>query len=173
MSTQLQERRDGALLTTAHAEYARGLSMYAFFKTHNPALADDLVQDTYLKTWRYIVRGGKIEKMKAFLYHTLNNLIVDEYRKKKTVSLDTLLERGFDPKDDDPEHDAKEVDYSAVLNLINQLPRTYQEIMRMRYVQHLTLTEIALIKGKTKNAVAVQLHRGLAKLRSLKNSTPQ
>lgn len=43
------------------------------------------------------MKGGKIDAMKAFLYHILNNLIVDEYRKRKTVSLDLLLEKGFDP----------------------------------------------------------------------------
>lgn len=32
--------------------------------------------------------------MKAFPYHVLNNLIVDEYRKRKTASLDDLLEKG-------------------------------------------------------------------------------
>ena len=49
------------------------------------------------------MRGGKIQTMKAFLYHVLNGLIIDEYRKRKTVSLDTLMENGYEPKENDAE----------------------------------------------------------------------
>lgn len=49
--------------------------------------------------------------------------------------------------------------------LIQRLPEIYRQVMRMRYVQGLSLKEMALITGQTKNAIAVQLHRGLGKLR--------
>ena len=39
--------------------------------------------------------------------------------------------------------------------------------MRMRYVQDLSLKEMALITGKSQNALAVQAHRGLMKLKLL------
>ena len=39
--------------------------------------------------------------------------------------------------------------------------------MRMKYNQDLSLTEMSLITGQTKNAMAVQLHRGLEKLKVL------
>lgn len=37
--------------------------------------------------------------------------------------------------------------------------------MKMRYVEDLSLDEISLITGKTKNTVSVNLNRGLEKLR--------
>jgi len=37
----------------------------------------------------------------------------------------------------------------------------------MKYVQDLSLKEISLLTGKSKNAVAVQLHRGLEKFKQL------
>lgn len=37
----------------------------------------------------------------------------------------------------------------------------------MRYVQDLSLAEMALVTGKSKNTMAVQAHRGLAKLKQL------
>ena len=86
-----QETKQRRIFTTAHHDYEGKLNSYAFFKVHNKTISDDLVQDTFIKTWKYLVRGGKIEMMKSFLYHILNNLIIDEYRKKKTVSLDNLL----------------------------------------------------------------------------------
>ncbi len=116
-----------------------------------------------------MVRGGKIEMMKAFLYHVLNNLIVDEYRKHKITSLDTMMEKGFEPGVDNVNQLFNLLDGKRALSLIQNLPKKYQEVMRMRYVRDLSLKEIALIVGQSKNTVAVQLHRGLAKLKLIYN----
>ena len=51
------------------------------------------MQDTFCKSWDYIQKGGEVRNYKPFLYRILNNLIIDEYRKKKSVSLDEILER--------------------------------------------------------------------------------
>lgn len=107
--------------------------------------------------------------MKAFLYHILNNLIIDEYRKHKTTSLDVLIEKGFEPVSNDSERIFNMLDGKAALLLIQRLPVAYQKVMRMRFVQDLSLQEMSLITGQTKNTIAVQVHRGLAKLRILYN----
>jgi len=39
--------------------------------------------------------------------------------------------------------------------------------MQMKYVQNLSLTEMSLLTGQTKNTIAVQAHRGLEKLKDL------
>lgn len=167
-STRLKELQDVAL-TTAHRDYGKGLNAHAFFKVQNREMGEDLVQETFLKTWKYLVKGGKIEIMKAFLYHVLNHLIVDEYRKRKTVSLDVLLEKGYEPGKDYTERLFNILDGKAAIILILRLPERYQKVMRMRYVQDLSLSEMSLITGQSKNTIAVQLHRGLEKLRLLYN----
>ena len=168
--TPKQEIKRRGILTTAHNDYEKGLNSHAFFKVHDHVLSEDLVQDTFLKTWSYLVKGGQIDVMKAFLYHVLNNLIIDEYRKHKTTSLDALIEKGFEPKDNDSERTFNMIDGKAALILIQRLPVTYQKVMRMRFVQDLSLKEISLITGQTKNTIAVQVHRGLARLKVLYNS---
>jgi len=163
-----QENIDGQeALSLAHHDFELGLRAHAFYKLSNHGVGDELVQDTFLKTWRYLVRGGKIDVMKSFLYHVLNNLIVDEYRKHKTASLDLMLDGGFQVGETNPIPLAKLLDGKSALLLIQRLPVTYQKIMRMRYVQDLSLEEMALITGQTKNAMAVQAHRGLEKLKAL------
>ncbi len=122
-----------------------------------------------MKTWSYLIKGGKIDTMKAFLYHILNDLIVDEYRKHKTISFDVLLEKGFEPKNDHSKRLFNLLDGKAAILLIQRLPEKYQKVMRMKYVQELSLKEMSLITGQTKNALAVQLHRGLEKLKMLYN----
>ncbi len=161
------QEKQHAVLTVAHHDYEKGLNLRALFKTRDRAMSEDLVQDTFMKTWKYLVRGGKIDVMKAFLYHVLNNLIIDQYRKNKTVSLDVLMEKGLEPSIDDSDSMLNAFDGKAALFLIQRLPLAYQKVLRMRYVQDLSLKEISLITGQTRNAVAVQVHRGLEKLKLL------
>lgn len=158
------------ILTGAHDDFYKGLSARAFFKVNNKEISEDLVQDTFIKTWSYLVKGGKIDIMKAFLYHILNNLIIDQYRKHKTTSLDALIEKGFDPKTNEQGHIFDVIDGENAILLINQLPEMYKNIMKMRYIQDLTLLEISVITGQSKNSIAVQVHRGLDKLKILYNS---
>jgi RNA polymerase sigma-70 factor (ECF subfamily) len=171
MTSKQQETERQAVLTLAHRDYAKGLHAHAYFKIQNRATGDDLVQDTFIKTWSYLVKGGQIDVMKAFLYHVLNNLIVDEYRKRKTTSLDVLLEKGYEPGADHTEHLFDLLDGKTALLLISRLPERYQKVIRMRYVQDLSLAEMSLITGQTKNTMAVQVHRGLEKMKLLYNHT--
>src|ERR1035437_1818439 len=124
--TPKQELELKSILTSAHHDYEKGLNARAFFKVSNKALGEDLVQDTFIKTWSYLVKGGKIEIMKAFLYHVLNNLIVDQYRKHKTTSLDLIVEKGFEPVE---KNDFKRLydilDGNKALLLITRLPKKY------------------------------------------------
>jgi RNA polymerase sigma-70 factor, ECF subfamily len=139
----------------------------AFFRVSSRAISEDLVQDTFRKTWAYLVKGGKIDVMKSFLYHVLKDLIIDEYRKRKSSSLDALMEKGFEPGEDNSERLMNVLDGKRAISLISRLPEKYQKIMKMRYVQDLPLKEISLITGQSTKTLAVQLHRGLAKLRVL------
>lgn len=156
-----------AVLSAAYKNYGKGLASHAFFKVRNEDTGQDLVQDTFMKTWKYLVKGGKIESMKAFLYHVLNNLIIDEYRKRKTVSLDEMTEKGFELADEKPERLFNIFDGKAMVVLIQRLPEKYRKVMRMRFVQDLSLKEMSLITGQSKNSLAVQIHRGLKKLKAL------
>jgi RNA polymerase sigma-70 factor (ECF subfamily) len=155
------------ILTTAHNDYEKGLNKRAFFKVSNHEVGEDLVQQTFMKTWIYLVKGGKIEIMKAFLYHILNNLIVDEYRKRKMSSLDVLLEKGFEPSAVDSISLSNVLDGKAAILLIESLPEMYKKVMRMRYVQDLSLEEMSLLTGMSKNTIAVRIHRGVEKIKIL------
>jgi RNA polymerase sigma factor (sigma-70 family) len=167
--TPKQQTEREAILSTAHSDFAKGLRSHALFKLNSQSMSDDLVQDTFAKTWRYLARDGKIDIMKAFLYHILNNLIIDEYRKRKLLSLDLLLTKGYEPSADYTERLIDALDGKEAIFLIQRLPVMYQKVMRMRYVQDLTLAEMSLATGQSRNTIAVQLHRGLAKLRVLYN----
>lgn len=154
-------------MTAAHQDFAKVLNTHAFFRIGDQSTGEDMVQDTFMKTWAYLVKGGKIEQMRAFLFHILNNLIVDQYRKRKKLSLDGLREKGFEPSVDDGEKLVDYLDGKEAFKLIYKLSSKNQTILQMRFVRDLSLKEIALINGQSINTVTVQIHRALKKLRLL------
>jgi RNA polymerase sigma-70 factor (ECF subfamily) len=165
--TQNQQEKLKILLTDAHRKYERELKARAFFKVNDRDLCEDLVQKTFMKTWNYLLKGGEIETMKAFLHHVLNSLIVDEYRRRKATSLDALLTKGFEPGMDETPRLINELDGKSASLLIKRLPDKYKKVIYLRYIKDLALDEMSDITGQSKNTIAVQVHRGLEMLRSI------
>jgi len=163
------EKRLERRLNLAYRENVRGLTARALYKTQNKATSEDLVQKTFMKTWVYLIKGGNIDLMRAFLYHVLNDLVIDEYRKRKTLSLDELLSNGFEPSSGDFKRPQAVFDGKIALELIEQLPKKYRHVMKMRYGEDLSLKEMSERTGQSKNTVAVQAYRGLEKLKVLYN----
>ncbi len=163
-----QELELNIVLATAYSDYSKSLHAFVLRKLSNCSTGEDLVQQAFLKTWLYLKRGGKIISMKAFLYRIVNNLIIDEYRKHKIVSLESLLEEGYQVVDYDtpPGH---VLDKKSALALIDHLPPRYKKIMHMRYRDDLSLDEISKMTRKSKNNISVQLHRSTEKLKQLYN----
>lgn len=156
-----------ALFASMYREYLQELIRHARSMVSNRELSEDLVQDVFVKMWLYLSRGGKIEKTRAFLHHVLKNAIVDLYRKHKTVSLDSLLEGGHEPSADDSGQLVDFLDGRSAFSLIEELPDKYRKVLRMKYGRNLSYEEIARSTGQSKNTTAVQVHRGLEKLKLL------
>ncbi len=156
-------------MISAHNEFEMELKKYALFKVGDNILCDDLVQEAYMKTWKYMINTGKIHLMKPFLYHILNCLIIDEYRKRKTVSLEELIEKGLELGVDSSTKMINQLDGASAVKMIELLPPSYKSIVHMRYVQELSVAEVALLTGQSKNMVTVKTHRGLEKLKLLFN----
>jgi RNA polymerase sigma-70 factor (ECF subfamily) len=162
----------------AYDAYADALFRHASFRVSNREKALDLVQDTFLKTWDYLAGGGEVKEFKSFLYRILNNLIIDEYRRKKSSSLDEILENDTGEMESKlSEGSAREVeeemDEEAALKSIRaripELPDTYREVITLRYIDGFTPKEIASMIGISENVVSVRIHRGTHKLRELCN----
>lgn len=148
----------------AYASYAKGLSRRAQYKVSDRERADELVQDTFLKIWLHIIGLKKIGSMKSLLYYILNHLIIDEYRKKKPVSLEVLAEKGFEVWTDDSERLFNKIDAGFVVLLIPKMTQKYRKVVTLRYVDEQSIQEIADFTGQSKKTVAVQIHRGLEQL---------
>ena len=137
----------------------------------------ELTQETFLRAWEYVARGEEIRQWRAFLYRVLNNLIVDEYRKHTTDSLDALLEKeetqlaleGTLLRDEvDALEDAMvRFDSAHAMAALAKLPEPHRAVLVYRYIDGLSPKEIAQCMQESENTVSVRIHRGLKKLRAM------
>ena len=156
----------------AYDEFADSIFRHCYFRVSDREIAKDLAQETFTKTWDYLVRGGTIQNIKAFLYRTAHNLIIDHYRRKKTDSLDALMEDGFEPKDVG-ESPLQYSERKEVIAVLEQMDSEYRNVLTMRYLEELSPKEIAEITGEKENTISVRIHRGLKKLKEQFDSPPQ
>ena len=156
----------------AFDEYNDALFRHAFLRISNREKAVDLVHDTYTKVWSYLRSGYEIDNFRPFLYKVLNNLIIDEYRRKKESSLDALLEiDGVDEgsfselSESTAEALAATIDGRMAFEMLETLPDQYREVIILRFVDQLGPREISELIEETENVVSVRIHRGLKMLR--------
>jgi len=145
-------------------QYSDALFRHAIFRVSNRQVAIDLVQDAYTKTWIQITRGEVIENFQAYLYHVLNNLIIDFYRKKKSISLDGLAENGFDPVGSGSEEIIAVSEKEQVMKYLEKFEESDRAVVVMRYIDGLPVKHIAKVLGETENAISVRLHRLVKKM---------
>ncbi|MCA9360767.1 sigma-70 family RNA polymerase sigma factor [Candidatus Nomurabacteria bacterium] len=156
----------------AFEEYNDALFRHALIRVSNREKAIDIVHDTFTKVWSYLRDGYEIDSFRPFLYKVLNNLIIDEYRKRKEASLDALMEmEGVDEGSFDELSEstvevlAATIDGKKAFDLLEELPDQYREVIILRFVDQLGPKEISELVEETENIVSVRIHRGLKILR--------
>ena len=150
-----------------YEEYADAIFRHCYFRINNREEATDLTQEVFMKVWRYMANGEKIDNHRALFYKMANNSVIDYYRRKKPVSLDSLNEAGFDMASNDHQKINNLVEAKQVAQFLNKLEPDYKQALTMRYIDDLSVQEIADILGERENTVSVRIHRGLEKIKNL------
>lgn len=156
--------------------YADALFRHACLRLGSRERARDLTQDAFIKAWDYLVNGHEVREWRSFLYRVANNLIIDEYRRAKDLSLDTLLEEdridgailaapgGLREREDALD---EALTLERVRTLMNELPEPYRGALVLRYVDGLSPREVGEALAISENAAAVRIHRAVGRLREL------
>ncbi len=150
----------------AYDDFNDDIFRFIFLKTRNREVALDLTQETFTKVWEYVEAGNQVGHMRGFLYQIARNLVIDHYRKKSTSSLEALSESGFDPAHDTKES-ADDFEVAEAMEIIDTLDPKYREPILLRYIDEMTIQEIAVMLGEAENTISVRIHRGLEKIRIL------
>jgi RNA polymerase sigma-70 factor (ECF subfamily) len=151
---------------------------YILRRTANLEAAQDLTSETFFnalnKLWQFRWRNISFS---SWLYKIATNEINQYFRKaeyKKSISLEELQERGFEPvSSNDPESELIQAqeklkqhqDFLEVQVKIVRLPAKYQQVIALRFFEQKQIKEISEILGKKEGTVKSLLHRAVEKLR--------
>lgn len=111
-------------------------------------LVEDVMQETFLKLWRYISQGKKIKKgLKPFIYQIARNCAIDSLRKNtKDMTLYDfeMIEYLFKtPKSDTHIKFQKEENYNIIHKVIKNMDEPNKSIFILKYFYNYTIKEIA------------------------------
>lgn len=139
------------------------LFQYIFYLTNNRVLAEEFVQDAFVK----LFEKEQVEQPKAYLYRIARNLIYDYYRRKRLISWLPLgkEDRASDnfPQDLLEQNEMNRRLYEA----LSHIKIHYRETIILRYIEELSVRETAELLGISEVKVKNNTARGLRELRKL------
>ena len=164
---EVKNKKLRALFEKTYEELSDAIFRYCYFHTSNREKALDITQETFIKTWEYMDSSHEIDNIKAFLYRVAKNLIIDDRRKKKSDSLDKMTEEGFEPRSEESELKIIENIFEAkmALRTVDKLSEKYKEVIILRFVEDMSVKDIAKVLRKNENTISVRIHRGIERLK--------
>ena len=152
-------------------KYINEIYRFILMRVRNTEEAQDLTNEVFLKIWQYIsTNDSDIDNVRAFLYRMARNIVIDGYRKsgKEMLALDDEMIESLPDESIDLEGEIEKQDeVNAVLSVVDKLPNDQRELILMKYVQDLSVKEIAQVLEKSRGAVRVAMHRAIKKLKTL------
>ncbi len=164
----MRQNISNKMFIKAYDNYADAIFRHCYFRISNRERAKELMQETFTRAWLHFSRDSReIENIKAFLYKIANNLIIDEYRKKKESSLEDLEESGFQLVSNERFDTETKLEAEKIMKLIDQLNENYREVIMMRYIDEFSVKEIAEILKESEDNISVRIHRALKKVKEI------
>ena len=165
---------DQATFADLAMEYMASLYTAALRMTRNPADAEDLVQETYLKAYRAFGSFQEGTNLKAWLYQILTNTFINSYRSKKRRPEQTELDDvedlylyrrlgGLEAAAAGRSAEEEVLDHfteSEVKEALEALPEQFRMAVLLADVEGFSYKEIAEILDIPIGTVMSRLHRG-------------
>ena len=150
--------------------HADALSTFAYHLTYNEEDANDLVQETYLKAYRFIDKYDEGTNAKAWLFKIMKNAFINQYRKKskRPTQVDYEEVVGFHEEEEDTSFssylDLRQEIYQDMMGdeittAINALPVDFRTVILLCDIEGFKYEEIAKIVDIPIGTVRSRLHR--------------
>ena len=150
-----------------------GLYGFAVALARDAAVAEDLVQETYLRALSARHKANPEENLRGWLFTILHNVWRNEVRRRRPEALEdrpALAARLASPGEGPEESLARQERDGRVREAIEGLPETFREVVMLRCVAGFSYKDVAGILGCPAGTVMSRLARARALLkRSLSN----
>ena len=138
--------------------------------TRNDHDAEDVVQEAYLRAYRYFHSLERADGGRAWLLAIVRNTCytwLEKNRPAEVVALDEDADQPVAPPESNPEVIVLQTAQRKLVNqALEELPVRYREVLVMRELEELTYKEIAQVAGIPMGTVMSRLARGRDLLKS-------
>jgi RNA polymerase sigma-70 factor (ECF subfamily) len=153
-----------------HNELFEGLYCYALKIVEDEDLANDAVQELFIKIWTKRSSIGNLDKVREYFFSCLRRQLLNQLRNLKLRQLRIKAITGpdieFSPEEilikNEQDHTLKE----RLFALLQSLPERQKEVLFLHYFQNLEYAEIAQIMGINYQSVLNHAQKAMQKLRS-------
>lgn len=145
-----------------------------FFRIRSRIDSEDLTQDIFMSAFKYLPQLKDLDRFRPWLYRIALNRVHDFHRKNKFLAFFGITERNeeTDVADIEPRFDPGALDivirkefWFRVKQLSKRFSRMEKEVFFLRFVDDLSLREIAQALGRSESAVKTHLYRAIRKFR--------
>ena len=143
------------------AHYGSALLRMCYVYLKDVSLAEDAVQDSFLKAYKRLHTLKEEGNEQAWLMRIAINTCKDYLRTSwlrrvdRRVDIDTLPEAATD----------QDMPDATVINAVMKLPNKYKDVVMLRYYQGMKIADVASTLGITADAAKARLRRANDKLR--------
>ncbi|MDO8669420.1 MAG: RNA polymerase sigma factor [Candidatus Buchananbacteria bacterium] len=147
--------------------YVTRIYRFVFFKINSVSDAQDITSEVFLKLWQYVKAGKDIRNLNALTYMIARNMVIDFYRRNNKLD-DPISDEHFNIPDEQKDILRQQImdsELNDVLKGIENLKDEYKEAIILKYLDELSISEIAKILNKSNGAVRVLLYRATKALK--------
>lgn len=164
----LASKGDREAFGLLYEQYIGKIYTYIYYRTGNTFDAEDLTGRVFYRALKHIGNyDNRGLPFSAWLYRIAHNLVANWHRdnsRKKEIPLDESHYSA--PSYNHPEQEllfSEEQD--QLIKFLRNLPPDRQQLLILKYVEHLSNAEIGQIMGRTEGAIKSLYHRTLISLR--------
>ncbi len=156
----MNDKEKEAYFNVKFIPFLQQLYNYAFYLTKDEDDANDLVQDTFIKAFRFMDNFQDGTNEKAWLFKIMKNGFINDYRRKTNkpvhFSFDTIYEQG-DSEDSDDLNEIADNDYiqttdaykgligDEVTRALESLQSDYRQIILLADIEEFSYEELSEI----------------------------